>query len=151
MGGRKDINRIKELIFGTEIQHFEEKFETLDNKLSTLSEKQIKFQKSVIKNFEKLETSINTLMLKDSSLAKELEHQTQKMNIHIEDTDMKIKMASKESKEQLKILKTELKMLIESKISGLDKAKISNVELSDMFASLSNELKGVGTVKQNVK
>ena len=46
-------------------------------------------------------------------------------------------LASKKTKEALKTLKTELKMFIESKFNGLDRDKISNAQLSEMFAALS--------------
>ena len=151
MGGKKDINRIKELIFGKDIQLFESKFDALDEKISILFEKQVKFQKKVEKRFKNLDVTINNLLLEESSLAKELEYQRQKMSLYMEDIDTQMKMSVKQNKEYLKMLKAELKMYIEAKVNDLDKSKISNADLSDIFALLSNELKDVGTAKQNAK
>jgi len=151
MGGKKDINRIRELIFGKDIQLFESKFDALDDKISILFEKQVKFQKKVEKRFKNLDVTINNLLLEESSLAKELEYQRQKMSLYMEDIDTQMKMSVKQNKEYLKMLKAELKMYIEAKVNDLDKSKISNADLSDIFALLSNELKDVGTAKQNAK
>ena len=38
MGAKKDINRIKELIFGKEIARFEERFQQLENELDAIRE-----------------------------------------------------------------------------------------------------------------
>ena len=45
MGAKKDINRIKELIFGKEIVRFEERFQKLENELDDIRESQDNFQK----------------------------------------------------------------------------------------------------------
>jgi len=148
MGAKKDIHRIKELIVGKEIANFEEKFERLEKELEAIKENQNIFQKNAKKYYKYIEKNIESIKEKEVKFAKHLEQQNYKMQMQNEEIHSEISLASKKTKETLKTLKAELKMHIESKFNGLDRDKISNAQLSEMFAALSHELQDTDEQQQ---
>ncbi len=143
MGAKKDMNRVKELIFGSDIARFEEKFDILQEQLNEIKDNQKVFKKNVKEYLKSFNKELAGLKDEQIHLARGLQQQGHKMDIYMEDMTADLQDATKKSAEQLKTLKAELKMHIEAKLNSLDKAKISHTELSDMFASLSNDLKDI--------
>jgi len=151
MGAKKDMNRVKELIFGNDITRFEEKFDALENQLDDIKHKQKLFKQDVKEYFKNINTILESLKGEQTHLARGLQQQGHKMDIYMEDMASDLQDLTQKNTEQLKTLKTELKMHIEAKLNSLDKVKISHTELSDMFASLSNELKDVDDKQRHTR
>jgi len=151
MGAKKDMNRVKELIFGNDIARFEEKFDTLQDQLNELQQNQEVFKQNVKEHFKSFNKEIDGLKEKQTHFAKGLQQQGHKMDIYMEDMASELQNAAQKSEEQLKALKSELKMHIEVKLNGLDKVKISHTQLSEMFATLSNELKDVDDKQRHTR
>ena len=143
MSAKKDINRIRELILGTVIEDIEEKFEILSTKLDNLKEEQKTFQKKVLKKQNALLDDIELHMQKQKDFSKSLQHQGQAIELYREDVELKLQKTVEKSHDELKTLKTELKMHIESKLNSIHKVKVSHKDLSEMFLALSEELSDV--------
>lgn len=143
MSAKKDINRIRELILGTVIEDFEEKFGILSTKLDNLKEEQKTFQKKVLKKQNALLDDIELYMQKQKDFSKSLQHQGQAIELYREDVELKLQKTVEKSHDELKTLKTELKMHIESKLNSIHKVKVSHKDLSEMFLALSEELSDV--------
>ena len=151
MGAKKDMNRVKELIFGNDIARFEEKFDILQEQLNEIQDTQKVFKQNVKEYFKGFNKELAGLKDEQIHLARGLQQQGHKMDIYMEDMAADLQDVTKKSTEQLKTLKTELKMHIEAKLNSLDKVKISHAELSDMFSSLSNELKDVDDKQRHTR
>jgi len=151
MGAKKDMNRVKELIFGNDIARFEEKFDILQKQLNEIQDNQKVFKQNVKEYLRGFNKELAGLKDEQIHLARGLQQQGHKMDIYMEDMAADLQDVTKKSTEQLKTLKTELKMHIEAKLNSLDKVKISHTELSDMFASLSNELKDVDDKQRHTR
>ena len=138
MGGKKDINRVKELLFGKDIERFEKRFDALEAQQNS-------FEKNVSNELDKLSKMLEQFI---QSQTQEIDKQKKRV---IEELDTYIEIESKRNAEHLKTLKTELKMYIKSKINNLDRKKISHTELSALFSSVSDELKRVDNIEKQVK
>ena len=141
MGGKKDINRVRELIFGKDIERFEKRFDALEAQQSS-------FEKDVSKQLKQLSKMFEHFIEEHS---KELHYQNNKTAIALKELDAHIDAEAKRSSEHLKTLKTELKMYIKAKINNLDTKKISHSELSELFASVSDGLKSVDSIQKKVR
>ncbi|CAA6828413.1 MAG: Unknown protein [uncultured Sulfurovum sp.] len=141
MSGKKDINRIRELIFGKDIERFDEAFSTINGELEHMKSEQNMFEKRMLKQFTQMETVMNDLKETQSDIAKGLRYQGHKMDLYVEEMDMSLKKSLEQSSNELKQLKNELKMHIEAKLTQMNRVKISHNELSEIFSSLSTELK----------
>lgn len=141
MRGKKDINRIKELIFGKDIERFDETFNIINSELEDIKSEQSMFEKRMLKQFSEMETMMNELKETQSDIAQGLRYQGHKMDLYVEEMDTSLKKSLAQSSNELKQLKNELKMHIETKLTQMNRVKISHHELSEIFSSLSKELK----------
>ena len=141
MGGKKDINRVRELIFGKDIERFEKRFDAIEAQQSS-------FEKDVSNQLKQFSKMFENFIEEHSN---ELRYQNNKTAIAIKEIDAHIEAEAKRSSEHLKTLKTELKMYIKAKINNLDTKKISHSELSELFSSVSNELKNVDNIQKQVR
>jgi len=115
MGAQKDIDRIRELIIGSDIRKFEKKFDAIEIELKQIKEKQ-------------------------NILVQKIKKQRKNMTIDVEDINTQIQSSAQKSSEHLKAFKSELIMHLESKINTMSKISISKKQLANMFVALSLEL-----------
>ena len=151
MSAKKDMNRVKELLFGNDISQFEEKFDILQEQLNKLQNNQVILQKSVKKKFKSFNKKLNGIKDHQIHFTKDLKKQGRVLDNYMDDMTEELQHAAQQTEDQLKSLKIELKMYIEAKLNGLNKAKISHSQLSEMFASLSDELKDADDKQRHTK
>jgi hypothetical protein len=151
MGAKKDINRVRELIFGKDIERFEKKFKALEEVLDSIEIQQKIFEKDIRKQLNHMTDTLETLSDKQSQYTKDIQHQNTKTSLAFKEIDKQIQAESQRSLEQLKTLKTELKMYMKAKLNNMDNAKISHMQLSEMFATLANELKDVDDTQRHAQ
>ncbi|MEA1880678.1 MAG: hypothetical protein U9N11_08550 [Campylobacterota bacterium] len=141
MSGKKDINRIRELIFGKDIERFDETFTAINSELDKIKSEQGIFEERMLKQFSKLEEVMADMQETQSDIAQGLRYQGHKMDLYVEEIDMSLKKSLEQSSSELNQLKNELKMHIETKMTQMNRVTISHNQLSEIFSALSNELK----------
>ena len=160
-----NVDQIRDLIFGSQIKDFEEKFNQLNNTLKILEEKmtknfsesQVKLQKETERSLEALEKKIDNLSttthkertkLKelidatDESLQDQLSNQkddfTTKLKIMKENTsDEHQKIA-----ESIEAMKTELTETLQTQLATLSDDKLSRDTMAQMLLDVAMKIQG---------
>jgi F0F1-type ATP synthase membrane subunit b/b' len=144
VGKGKDIKLVKELIFGDDIQKFEKRFNKINNKLESIEnihKEQFKVLNHTLREIDETQKKLRQMIdSRTSELHVSIIHHQNRLKTHIEETDTQIEKMKKSTSENLNILKSEMMMLIESKLNSMDKIKISHEQMADIFSSLAKEL-----------
>jgi len=126
MGAQKDINRIRELIIGSDFKKFEKRFDAIEIQLKQIEDKQ-------------------------NTLAQKIKKQRKDLTKDVDEINTQIQSSTQKSSEQLKTFKSELIMHLESKLNTINKVSISKKQLASMFATLSLELEDEVDTKKHAK
>ncbi len=144
MGKGKDIKLVKELIFGDDIQKIEKRFDKITAQLESMEHRHQEEFKAVKQTLYKIDENQKKLKKiidnKTSELHIGIVHHQNRLKTYIEETDAQIEQMKKSASENINILKSEMVMLIESKLHSVDRTKISHEQMADIFSSLAKEL-----------
>lgn len=151
MGAKKDIKRIRELIFGEYAEEFDNKFNAIHNVLTQMDNNNKIYEKEMHKQLKNIEKNLHQIVEKQTLFSNVLQRQSHKMDIYVEDLSQNIKKNLHDTTDDMKILKNELKMHIATKLSKMNQAKISHTQLSDMFLALSTELNDKDKQEKNAR
>ena len=139
----KDIKMIKELIFGDDIQKFEKRFNKINTRLEDIEKRNEEQFKLLHHTLDKIDEHQKKLKKMVESRSNELHagmlHQQNRLKTHIEETKNHIEKVKKSTSGDLNILKSEMMMMLESKLNSMDKVKISHEQMADIFSSLAQE------------
>ncbi len=138
---QQDLSRIKEILFGDELQGLDKRLAGLRNELMAIVENQAKTieeeiavrQKELTGKIEALQAQIAQGEKKAVGLGTSLQETTEQ----IEELKKELKRCGEENQESLKALKEEWKQAVQE----MDKAKVNKTEIAELFGMMIQKLK----------
>jgi len=160
-----NVDQIRDLIFGSQIKDFEEKFnqvnnalQILENKITkTFSESQIKLQKETERSLEALEKKIDNLSrtthkertkLKelidstDESLQDQLSNQKDEFTVKLKIMKENTSDEHKKIAESIEAMKIELTETLQTKLTTLSDDKLSRDTMAQMLLDVAMKIQG---------
>ena len=160
-----NVDQIRDLIFGSQIKDFEEKFnqvnnalQILENKITkTFSESQIKLQKETERSLEALEKKIDNLSgtthkertkLKelidstDESLQDQLSNQKDEFTVKLKIMKENTSDEHQKIAESIEAMKIELTETLQTKLTTLSDDKLSRDTMAQMLLDVAMKIQG---------
>ena len=160
-----NVDQIRDLIFGSQIKEFDEKFNQLDANIRSLHEEikrnfqesHNKLQKETERAVEVLEKKIDNLSIttqKERTKLKELigtaeESLQDKMGLQKDEFDTKLKITKENISDEhqnisasIRATRDELNQLLQNRLSALADDKLSKESMSQMFLEVAMKIQG---------
>lgn len=160
-----NVDQIRDIIFGSQIKDFEERFNSLNNTLKILEDKltkafhesHVKLQKETERSLEVIEKKIDNLSSatqKERSKLKELidttdESLQDQINNQKDEFDAKLKIIkenisdeNKKMSENLNVMKAEIQATLEAGLDKLSDDKLSRDSMAQMLLDVAMKIQG---------
>ncbi len=149
----KDLSRIKEILFGEELQGLDARLEELRDELEGIINNQIKSLEEKLKEqkafHEKQLEDVVQLLKEEKQDKKNIEKTWQEtirqmeisMNAHAAEYNEKLKVFSKQQQTQTTEILEALKKEFLDGINKLDETKVNKVEIAELFGLMIQKLK----------
>lgn len=160
-----NVDQIRELIFGSQIKEFEEKFKQLETMMHEIDEKRTKafeaaqstLQKETERALEVLEKKIDNLAtatqkerhnLKelidrtDMTLQTQLENQKDEFATKLKMLKESVADEKRKTEEQMQRMKSEIEMLLQKEMASLDDEKLSRDSMAQLLLDVALKIQG---------
>ena len=164
------VDKIRDLIFGTQIKDFEEKFSSLDNTLELLEDKMTKaFNASHDKLRKETRSALDVLEKKIDNLSSNTQKESTKLKELIDTTDKSLQVQLSHQKEKfalklkaiketaeddnkkmaanMAVMQSEIEATLEKNLSTLSDEKLSRDSMAKMLLDVAMKIEGKNTGK----
>lgn len=138
------VDKIRDLIFGSQMKDFEIKFNELNDTLKVLEEKIDNLSSSTYKDKTKLKELIDTT---DKSLQEQLAHQKDKFVTKLKVLKENVEDENKKMADTMAQMQSDIHATIEKNISSLSDDKLSRDAMAKMLLDVAMKIQGKKTEK----